>query len=120
MDYAKVYSNFISDRLNHPPYGYSEIHHILPSSLGGEDKESNYVRLSVRDHCMAHKLLFKIFGGTQINSVMCFYGDNNPMRLPFRNKYKLARWIRRVHIRQKHRSQNKARLRKKLSISKTY
>lgn len=38
---------------------YSELHHIIPKSLGGDDKESNLVRLTYREHFLSHWLLTK-------------------------------------------------------------
>jgi len=35
-------------------------HHIIPRHMGGEDVESNYTYLSVREHVAAHFLLWKI------------------------------------------------------------
>lgn len=43
--------------------GYSEVHHILPRSLGGGDEPSNLVKLTYREHFLAHWLLTKIYDG---------------------------------------------------------
>lgn len=40
---------------------YSENHHIIPRSEGGSDDTSNLVRLSAREHYIAHLLLAKIY-----------------------------------------------------------
>jgi hypothetical protein len=39
--------------------GYSEVHHIIPGSLGGTDDPDNLVRLSYREHFICHWLLIK-------------------------------------------------------------
>lgn len=39
--------------------GYTERHHIVPKSLGGEDREDNIVTLTAREHLVAHKLLVR-------------------------------------------------------------
>jgi hypothetical protein len=39
---------------------YFEKHHILPRGMGGKDEVSNLVRLTAREHFLAHWLLFKI------------------------------------------------------------
>lgn len=39
----------------------TEKHHILPSSLGGGDEIENIVRLTAREHYLAHLLLSKIY-----------------------------------------------------------
>jgi hypothetical protein len=39
--------------------GYSEVHHIVPSALGGSDNPDNLVRLSFREHFLCHWILIK-------------------------------------------------------------
>lgn len=43
-----------------PVEGYSELHHILPRSLGGDDTKQNLVRLTAREHFICHLLLVRI------------------------------------------------------------
>ncbi len=43
--------------------GYTERHHILPRSLGGTNKSDNLVRLTYREHYLAHWLLIKFTNG---------------------------------------------------------
>lgn len=45
------------------PTCYTEVHHITPRSLGGTDDSVNLVRLTYREHFVAHWLLTKIVGG---------------------------------------------------------
>jgi hypothetical protein len=42
-----------------PLTGYVEEHHILPRSMGGSDNKENLVRLSAKEHYIAHLLLWK-------------------------------------------------------------
>jgi len=42
---------------------YSECHHIIPKSLGGSDNTENLVRLTAREHFIAHWLLTKMVTG---------------------------------------------------------
>lgn len=65
MDYARIYGDFIADRLTKQPVRptYFEKHHILPRALGGEDVKSNIIRLTPEDHFFAHLLLAKTHGG---------------------------------------------------------
>ena len=64
MDYQKIYNALISFRLMNPlkksKEFYTEIHHIIPSCLGGSDDPSNLLRLTGREHFVAHRLLAKI------------------------------------------------------------
>lgn len=39
---------------------YSEGHHVIPKSWGGNDKKDNIVRLLAREHYIAHALLWKM------------------------------------------------------------
>lgn len=65
MNYKKIYDQLVAkakvrglDRKS-VDY-YTEIHHIVPRSLGGSDEESNLVMLSAREHYIAHLLLWKM------------------------------------------------------------
>lgn len=44
--------------------GYSEMHHIVPRSLEGSDKNDNLVLLLAREHFIAHMLLTKMTSGS--------------------------------------------------------
>lgn len=65
MDYQKVYTQLISHRKDNPLEKskdlYTELHHILPRCLGGTDDEVNLVRLTAREHFIAHRLLAKMY-----------------------------------------------------------
>jgi len=58
------YINFIySRRYRIIPKGiYIENHHIIPKSLNGEDK-GNIIKLTAREHFIAHLILWKCLGG---------------------------------------------------------
>jgi hypothetical protein len=45
---------------NLPTNIYSEIHHIIPKSLGGSNSKDNLVRLTAREHYICHLLLVKM------------------------------------------------------------
>ena len=45
--------------------GYSERHHVVPRSLGGSNAKSNIVRLTYREHFLAHWLLTKFTTGRE-------------------------------------------------------
>lgn len=67
MNYQKIYTAFIADRRTTEDaavlLSYTEKHHIVPSSLGGDDTPGNLIRLTPEDHFFAHLLLAKIHGG---------------------------------------------------------
>jgi 5-methylcytosine-specific restriction endonuclease McrA len=61
--YTKYYFKIIKESLQNPPTGYSEKHHIIPRSLGGDDSISNVVKLTARAHFICHKLLVLMTSG---------------------------------------------------------
>ena len=57
------YHKFIDSLRNQVIEGYCEKHHILPRSLGGGDDPSNIICLTLRQHYIAHWMLWKAYGG---------------------------------------------------------
>jgi hypothetical protein len=89
MDYQRIYQQFIADRKAKEPecyrgktknqriylgaYAggcYREHHHVLPKSLGGNNKAENMLSLTARDHFFAHLLLAQIHDGNQWKAVL--------------------------------------------------
>lgn len=67
MNYENIYIELVNSRklLNRrkSKEQYFEIHHILPTSLGGTNDKSNLVLLTAREHFIAHLLLTKFKTG---------------------------------------------------------
>lgn len=61
MDYQRIYNEIVSFRKDNFAEGYTEIHHIVPRSLGGSDEDSNLVKLTAREHFICHLLLTKVY-----------------------------------------------------------
>lgn len=59
MNYQKIYDDICHRSVKH--LGYTEVHHIVPKSMGGTDSLDNLVRLSAREHYICHWLLTKIY-----------------------------------------------------------
>jgi hypothetical protein len=60
MNYALIYADLIKHRrMNVIETG--EVHHILPKCLGGDNSTANLIRLTYREHYIAHRLLTKIY-----------------------------------------------------------
>lgn len=57
--YTKIYYRIISKARKTTYFGYTEKHHVLPRSLGGENK-NNLVKMSAREHYICHLLLTKM------------------------------------------------------------
>lgn len=57
------YKKFIDALRSQRIDGYFEKHHILPRSMGGSDDASNIICLTLRQHYIAHWMLWKAYGG---------------------------------------------------------
>ena len=59
MIYREVYNRLIDNaKKRNCGDGYYETHHIIPRSEGGSNSKDNLVRLTPKEHFVAHKLLF--------------------------------------------------------------
>ena len=63
--YGKIYNSLIAKRqievLQKTKELYTESHHIVPRSLGGTDDSDNLVRLTAKEHFVAHCLLARMY-----------------------------------------------------------
>lgn len=70
--YSRWYEALITKAQNRTIEGYVESHHIIPRSFGGNDSKANLVKLTAREHYIAHALLWKMkFAGVH-GSKMAF------------------------------------------------
>lgn len=62
MNYQYIYRQLISSCTlqTFDANQYFEVHHIVPRSLGGSNDETNLVKLTARQHYIAHMILLKI------------------------------------------------------------
>lgn len=60
MNHLNQYKRLIRKAKSRQLIGYSEKHHIIPECLGGSNKSYNKVKLTAREHFIAHLLLWKI------------------------------------------------------------
>lgn len=68
--YQRWHDRIIDRARSRKPLGcYSETHHILPRSLGGDDSASNLVELTYREHFLVHWLLTKINVGGSLRKM---------------------------------------------------
>jgi len=67
MNYSNIYYSIIENRKKYPYNGYTEIHHIVPKSLGGTNDKDNLVNLSAREHFICHLLLTKMYSEGSLN-----------------------------------------------------
>lgn len=79
MDYGEMYNNLIGERLinklEKSEKDYTELHHIIPTSFGGSDEDSNKVRLTGEEHYQAHYYLYESYekGSNDRYMAMCCY-----------------------------------------------
>jgi hypothetical protein len=61
--YSKLYYKITSNAKQRIAVGYTELHHIVPQSLGGNNDKENLVNLTAREHFICHWLLIKMTEG---------------------------------------------------------
>ena len=85
INYKLKYHNFIDKRRQRPltrEKGYA-LHHILPKSLGGTNEDSNMVKLSHREHWVAHRMLAKMYSGknrTKMYHALWYMAKTSPYK----------------------------------------
>ena len=60
--YLNRYYKFINSLKNQTVDGYFEKHHIVPRSHGGSNDKENLIKLTARQHYVAHWMLWKAYG----------------------------------------------------------
>lgn len=61
MNYERIYNQIIERAKTRTLKGYGETHHIIPKCLNGTNHPENMVRLTAREHFLAHWLLHEIY-----------------------------------------------------------
>jgi hypothetical protein len=61
MNYLKIYNQLVEGARNRVLDGYCEKHHVVPKCMGGDNKKSNIVLFTAKEHFIAHKLLVRIY-----------------------------------------------------------
>lgn len=105
VDYLKIYNELIDFRKENVPDGYTENHHIVPKSLGGDDSIENKVLLTGREHYVAHSLLAKIHKGTKnyypmINAVWMMQMRCEERGISKIKSSRMYEWVREEHAKQ--------------------
>src|SRR5574343_75476 len=86
MDYYWHYNKLIETRTNRilDKEIYYERHHILPSSLGGDNSDKNLIKLTAREHFLAHWLLWRIYRNKKMSDAfwnMCVFKNKKTQGL---------------------------------------
>lgn len=58
--YSRIYLRMMEKARSREPLEEGEWHHVIPRSCGGDNSNGNIVRLSYREHFIAHALLTKM------------------------------------------------------------
>jgi hypothetical protein len=66
MNYQQIYNQLVNNAKNRKVLEYTELHHIKPKCMGGDNHNNNLVRLTAREHFIAHHLLYKIYKTPQL------------------------------------------------------
>ncbi len=68
MNYQKIHDSIIDNARKRklPKEVYTERHHVIPKSMGGDDEKNNIVILTGREHFIIHWLLYKIYKNSQM------------------------------------------------------
>tara|TARA_B110000967_G_C18629327_1_gene432829 strand:+ start:114 stop:734 length:621 start_codon:yes stop_codon:yes gene_type:complete len=61
MNYNIIYDNLCARGKAERGLEYSEIHHIIPRCMGGNDEADNLTTLTAKEHYLAHRLLTKMY-----------------------------------------------------------
>jgi len=78
MNYSKIYQSLIENAKNRKINKQYEIHHVLPKCMGGTDEKENLVKLTCREHFIAHVLLAHIYNNSKLwGAVIIMKGSNN-------------------------------------------
>jgi hypothetical protein len=104
MNYQRIYENIINNSKNRKLNGYSEKHHIIPKSLGGDDTKNNIAILTAKEHLICHKILVKIYPGPKMVralSMMLRKNRNQTKRIISSRDYETLRKERNRHIKGK-------------------
>jgi hypothetical protein len=67
MNYKRIYKELITNARSRqlPETVYTEQHHVKPKCKGGSDGKKNLVRLTYREHILAHRLLYRMHPRTK-------------------------------------------------------
>lgn len=73
--YTRWYYNIVNHAKTRTITGYTEKHHIIPKSCGGDNSKENLVILTAKEHFICHLLLTKMVdGNARHKMVYAFHG----------------------------------------------
>jgi hypothetical protein len=66
MDYKKIYNSLMDRAVDRELDYYYELHHIIPKCMGGSNESDNIVKLTFREHFIAHWILHRIYPNNKL------------------------------------------------------
>jgi len=84
--YSKLYYKITSNAKQRITEGYTELHHIIPQSMGGSNNKENLVKLTAREHFICHWLLVKMTEGDE-RGKMLYALQGMKAENKFQNRY---------------------------------
>ena len=89
--YTKYYNSIINNAKSRTLYKcyYTEDHHIIPQSIGGNNEKANLVTLTGREHALCHWLLLKMTEGKNYEKMSYAFNFMMAKNLP-RTKKSMA------------------------------
>ena len=96
MNYEEIYNKLIERAKSRVLKEYGEKHHIIPKCLGGSNDKDNIVKLTAREHFVAHLLLCEMYPNnkklTYAFWMMCITGGKYKQRnIPSARVYERVR-----------------------------
>jgi hypothetical protein len=90
--YTRWYYNIITNAKSRTPTGYTEKHHIIPKSCGGNNSKDNLVILTAKEHFICHLLLTKsVTENYRSKMIYAFHGlrAKQPKQLRYRSRLEI-------------------------------
>jgi hypothetical protein len=96
MNYQKIYNQLVERGKNRITEEYTEKHHIIPKCMGGGNEIENIVKLTAREHFIAHWLLSRLYpNNIKINRAFWLMANspipNKKRYIPSSRAYKEAK-----------------------------
>lgn len=89
--YTRCYNSIISRAKSRVLTEYSEVHHVIPKSLGGSNDLNNLVSLTAREHYICHLLLVKMTSGVAYQKMLYAYTIMSGRNIYNSKKYQFFR-----------------------------
>lgn len=120
MNYLQIYNRLIISRKLELLITFGHIHHIIPKYMKGSNLNINLVKLSIREHILAHYLLWKIYKNLEdYIAFTCLSGKtDNLEKLRIELSIKNSKLINSIRFKENNPMKNKIIVKKALESKK--